>query len=107
MLNIYSLLTCLLAIGLSSCIYGTRVGIHNKSTEDKTIQVHYPAGFRFPLQGMNKDSLPGYDHTLTGNAVTSYDHYRYPVRLPIVALDTVARTYSFTLKAKHEVVLQE
>lgn len=106
--------TCLIALGvattlLSSCIVGTTVAIHNRSKEDKNIQAFYPAGARLPFsltRGAN-DSLRGYDHTLTEGAITSRDYYRYPVKIPLAAVDTALRTFAFTLKRGHQVVLEE
>lgn len=101
--------TLLVLSVLSSCIVGTKVAIHNKSGTDKNIQAHYPAGTRpaFHTSGGHNPSLRGYDHTLTEGAITSRDWYRYPVIIPVASLDTVARTYWFTLKAGHQVILAE
>jgi hypothetical protein len=94
---------------LSSCIVGTTVAIHNRSKEDKNIQAFYPAGARLPFSrtGGADDSLRGYDHTLTEGAITSRDYHRYPVKIPVAAQDTALRTFAFTLKAGHRVVLAE
>ncbi len=68
----------------------------------------YPAHFRLPINRIDRtnDSLLTYDHTLTDNAISTRDYYRYPVKIPILSLDTVNRTYSFNLKANHEVIVE-
>jgi len=76
---------------------------------DKSITVHYPADFRFPfpINGGDKDSLQAFDISKTENSLTSRDYYRHPVKVHIQSLDTVARTYSFILKANHKLILQD
>lgn len=82
--------------------------INNKSGFDKNITVTYPANFKMPISESERmnDSLTTYDHTLTDNTITVRDYYRYPTKTPILTLDTALRTYSFILKAKHEVVVE-
>ena len=94
---------------MTSCIVGTKVSIINKAKDDKSITVHYPADFRFPIaiKGANNDSLPVYDVSKTENSVTSHDYYRYPAKVHITTLDTLRRTFSFTLKTGYEWILQD
>jgi hypothetical protein len=94
---------------LTSCLVGTRVSIINKAKDDKSITVHYPANFRFPitLRGENQDSLPGYDISKTENSITSHDYYKYPAKVHITTLDTMSRTFSFNLKKGYELILQD
>ena len=108
MLNRYFLTFLLLLVILGSCDPRIAVVITNKSKVDKNIRVIYPAHFRLPInskEGTN-DSLLAYDHSMTGNYISLRDNYRYPLKIPILLLDTVARTYSFNLKAEHEVIIE-
>jgi len=84
------------------------VSVTNKSTTDKNIRVRYPANFRLPLNSkeLTNDTLQGYDLSLTGDAISIRDKYRYPVKIPVLMLDTIARTYSFILKAGQEVYVE-
>jgi hypothetical protein len=85
MVNKFFILCLLLTLMMTSCIVGTKVSIINKAKDDKSITVHYPTNFRFPitLKGENQDSLPGYDISKTENSVTSHDYYRYPAKVHI------------------------
>jgi hypothetical protein len=82
--------------------------INNKSGVDRSIRVSYPDNFKIPISESERtnDSLTTYDHTLTANSISTRDYYRYPSKTAILNLDTVTRTYSFILKAKHEVVVE-
>jgi len=105
----YFYLILLLPLFITSCIVGTEVAVINKSKTDKNITVHYPADFRFPvsIKGNGKDSLNAYDISKTENAITTRDYYRYPVKVHISSLDTLNRTYSFTLKTGYKLILQD
>ena len=75
---------------------------------DKNIRVIYPADFKLPINTKDRtnDSLLTYDHTMTDNTISTRDYYRYPVKTAILSLDTFNRTYSFKLKARHEVIIE-
>ena len=87
---------------LHSCYYPAQVVLHNKSGTDKNIQVLYPASRLITAT----DSLQAYDHTLTANAISTRDYYRYGLSIPLENVDTVTRSYSFLLKDKHEVIVE-
>ena len=108
MLNKYFIQFLILLLTLTSCDPRTIVVISNKSKVDKNISVSYPADFSLPINtlGQRNDSLLTYDHTLTHNTINSRDYYRYPVMTAILSLDTINRTYSFNLKADHEVIVE-
>jgi hypothetical protein len=94
--------TCVVIYLLAcSCYTPTQVKIENKSSVNKNIKVHYPESYQPP-----HDSLPGYDHELTDNAISIRDYYRYPVRTSVLSLDTVNRTYEFVIRPKHEVIIE-
>lgn len=82
--------------------------INNKSSVDRNIRVWYPDNFKMPISESERmnDSLTTHDHTLTANAISTRDYYRYPSKTAILNLDTATRTYSFILRAKHEVVVE-
>ena len=109
LMSIKTLITVLLlSIKASSCYEPIQVVINNKSRVDKNIRVIYPGHFRLPINrkhGTN-DSLLTYDHTLADNAMSTRDYYRYPTKIPVLSFDTNNRTYSFNLKAKHEVIIE-
>ena len=86
-----------------SCYYPAQVVLYNKSGTDKKIYVLYPASHR-PMTAT--DSLQAYNHTLTANAITSRDYYRYGLTLPLENIDTVNRSYSFLLKNNHQVIVE-
>jgi hypothetical protein len=96
-------LILLAVVTLSSCYYPAQVVIHNKSGADREIRVVYPSGHRTITVN---DSLPAYDHTLTANAFSSRDYYRYATNIPLINLDAGNRTFSFFLKDKHEVIVE-
>ena len=73
----------------------------SKSLVDKNIRVTFPISFKFPNY---QDSLQAWDLSNTQNAFTERDRYRYSLRIPI-SIDTAERTFSFTLKAGHEVTV--
>ena len=104
----YSIAVLLINITFISCDPGIGVVISNKSRVDKNIRVIYPATYKFPINTKDRtnDSLQTYDHTLTENTISTRDYYRYPVKVPLLSLDTVNRTYSFNLKARHEVIIE-
>jgi hypothetical protein len=108
MFNSYIPLFLLLAMVVTSCDPAASVTIVNKSRTDKNIRVIYPANFRLPLDKMKRtnDSLQAYDLRTTANSISIRDHYRYPVSIPILSLDTANKTYSFNLKAGHEVFVE-
>ena len=108
MLNRYSILTFLITLTFISCDPGIGVVISNKSKVGKTIRVIYPENFKLPIntKGRTNDSLQTYDHTLTDNTISTRDYFRYPIKIPLLSLDTVNRTYSFNLKAKHEIIIE-
>jgi hypothetical protein len=103
------ILFLLLTIVMASCVVGTQVSIINRTMSDKSVTVYYPANFRFPIpiKGGNNDSLQAYDISQTENSITTRDYYRYPVKVHITMLDTVAKTYSFILKPKYKLILQD
>ncbi|MGN6292384.1 MAG: hypothetical protein ACTHMV_06515 [Chitinophagaceae bacterium] len=98
-----SVLMALVAVLFSSCYYPAQVVIHNKSGTDKNIRVIYPVSHRAIAAG---DSLSAYDHTLTTNAFSTRDYYRYALKIPLTDIDTVGRTFSFFLKDKHQVIAE-
>jgi hypothetical protein len=108
MLNRYSVILFLLSVIFTSCDPGIGVVISNKSRFDKNIQVTYPSNYRLPINTRDRtnDSLQTYDHTQTDNTINARDYFRYPEKIPILLLDTINRTYSFNLKAKHEVIIE-
>ena len=108
MLTKYITLILPFSLTLISCDAGIGVVISNKSTVDRNIRVIYPTNFRLPINSKDRtnDSLQTYDHTLTDNTISVRDYYRYPVKIPILLLDTINRTYSFNLKARHEVIIE-
>ena len=108
MLNRNSIVAFLITLTLISCDPGIGVVISNKSKVDKSIRVIYPENFKLPINTKDRtsDSLQTYDHTFTDNTVSARDYYRYPVKIPVLSLDTVNRTYSFNLKAKHEAIIE-
>lgn len=89
-----------------SCSPGISVVIANTSKADKDIYVTYPANFILPMDIdlRSVDSLTIYN--LSEQYVYSIDRARSGKRIPIVSLDTVARTYSFHLKAGHEAIVE-
>lgn len=99
----YLTLGAVITLMFSSCYYPAQVVIHNKSGEDINIQVINPDGYAANSVG---DSLTGYDHTLTESAFSSRDYYRYGVSIPRDNLDTVRGTYSFLLKDKQQVIVE-
>jgi hypothetical protein len=86
-----------------SCYYPAQVVLYNKSGTDKNIHVLYPASHR-PITAT--DSLQAFDHTLTANAFSTRDYYRYGLTIPPGNIDTVNRSYSFLLKNMHEVIVE-
>lgn len=88
---------------LHSCYYPAQVVLHNESGADKIIHVLYPASHRLITA---TDSLQAYDHTLTANEFSTRDYYRYGLTIPLENIDTVSRSYSFSLKNKHEVIIE-
>src|SRR5689334_10339621 len=86
-----------------SCYYPAQVVLYNESGTDKSICVLYPASHRTITA---TDSLQAYDHTLTANAITTRDYYRYGLTIPLKNIDTVNRSYSFLLKNKHQVIVE-
>ena len=101
-------LTLFLTLTLSACFEPKQTVIHNRSGADRNIRVLYPAGLTHPYDPITDTPflLNAYDHTLTENAISSRDYYRYYTRIPIQALDTINRSYTFFLKAKHEVIIE-
>ena len=108
MLSRYSIVVFLVTLTFISCDPGIGVVISNKSRVDRNIRVIYPENFMFSTETINQtiDSLQSYDHTLTDNTISTRDYYRYPLKIPLLSLDTVNRTYSFNLKAKHDVIIE-
>jgi hypothetical protein len=108
MLNRFSVTLLVLAVTFTSCDPGIGVVISNKSRVDKNIRVIYPLNYRLPINTRDRtnDSLKTYDHTQTDNTINARDYYRNPKKIPILLLDTIRRTYSFNLKAKHEVIIE-
>jgi hypothetical protein len=92
-----------IALAFNSCYYPAQVVVFNKSGADKNIRVLYPASH--PAVTSN-DSLQAYDLTLTANAFSSRDYYRYGLKIPLENLDTANRSFSFTLKDKHQVIVE-
>ena len=89
-----------------SCDPGIGVVIINKTNADKKIQVIYPPNFKFPGDPgdthsgfMIRDSIKTFD-------LAERENYLHPIIIPRMAWDSVARTYSFTLKANHEAVVE-
>ena len=96
-------LSILVAICLLSCDPAIGVAIANKTATDKEIKVFYPPDFKFPgdtphILGI-RDSLETYDLAVK-------DRYLHPVVIPMLLWDTVARTYSFNLRANHEAIVE-
>ena len=108
MLDRFSIMVFVLTVSCISCMTGSEVVIKNRSHSDKTIRVNYPADLKLPINNVSRtnDSLNTYDHTLTANAISTRDYYRYPGKTAIIMLDTVNRTYSFNLKSGHDVIIE-
>lgn len=108
MLNRYSVTLFLLAVTFASCDPGIGVVISNKSRLEKNIRVIYPSNYRLPINTRERtnDSLQTYDHTQTNNTINARDYYRYPEKIPILLSDAINRSYSFNLKATHEVIIE-
>jgi hypothetical protein len=98
----------LLSIAMGSCWEPMQVVINNKSAVDQDIHVKYPPNSRLVIDGIPhvNDTLQAYDHTLTANAISTRDYFRYPVKIAVQSLDTINRTYFIQLKAKHQVVVE-
>jgi hypothetical protein len=90
-------------IGLISCDPGIGLVISNKTAKEQTIKVVYPASFKFP--GDNKYNFGIRDSVKTYEQNVKYS-YLYPLIVPRLAWDTVARTYTFNLKANHIAIIE-
>jgi hypothetical protein len=98
-------LLLLSAIALTSCDPGIAVVISNKSKTDKNVRVIYPPDFKFPADGKigindSVETIDESDYTKAG------ERFSNTVRVPILSMDTAARTYSFDLKAGHRVAIE-
>jgi hypothetical protein len=91
------------AICCFSCDPSIGVAIYNKTNTDKQIKVIYPADFKFPGDTKYsfgiRDSIKTYDLKIA-------DNYKYPFAVPRLLWDTIARTYSFNLKANHSATIE-
>jgi hypothetical protein len=108
MLSRFFIIVFVLTVSCISCVTGIEVVIKNRSQSDKNIRVDYPANLKLPINNISRtnDSLNTYDHTLTANAISTRDYYRYPDKTAIIMLDTINRTYSFNLKPGHDVIIE-
>jgi hypothetical protein len=86
-----------------SCYSPAQVVLYNESGTDKNIHVLYPASHR-PIAATY--SLQAYDHTLTANAFSTRDYYRYGLAIPLENIDTVNGSYTFLLKNKYQVIVE-
>lgn len=84
-----------------SCDPAIGVAIANRSATDKNIRVEYPPHFRLPFYSHegSYDSLRTYDLSLKNK-------YMHPGKTPIFDMDTLKKTYSFNLKARHEAFVE-
>ena len=90
-------------VSFTSCDPAIGVAISNKTSTDKAVKVIYPANFKFPGDieysfGI-RDSIKTYDLNMT-------DNYLHPFVVPRLSWDTIARTYSFNLKANHSATIE-
>jgi hypothetical protein len=93
----------LTAISFTSCDPGIGLTISNKTSTDKKIKVIYPANFKFPGSTQYsfgiRDSIKTYD-------LNTADNYLHPFVVPRLSWDTIARTYSFDLKANYSATIE-
>jgi hypothetical protein len=96
----------LFPVFLIACNPGISVVIANRSSTDKEIRVAYPANFKLPMDVdlRSIDSLTIYN--LSEHYFSSRDRVMAAKRIPVVSLDTVARSWSFHLKAGHKAIVE-
>lgn len=93
----YYITFCVLAIVLAACDPGIGVVIRNESSQDKYIQVKYPASMRDLYT-----NRPQYVDTI----MTYTDEPKSGKFTPMLSSDTIARTYSFNLKAGEYAIVE-
>ncbi len=91
-----------------SCDPGIGVVISNRTAVERNIRVIYPEHFSLPVNfnDQTNDSLQSYDLAALDRLKNTADYYKHLVRIPILSLDTVNRTYTFNLKAGHKVIIE-
>jgi hypothetical protein len=106
MIKIRFFVFLLFPVFLISCQPGISVVIANRSATDKEIRVAYPANFKLPMDVdlRSIDSLTIYN--LNEHYFSSRDRVMAARRIPVVSLDTVARSWSFHLKAGHKAIVE-
>lgn len=93
------------AICSLSCERAAMVAISNKTTTDKKIKVIYPPKFIFPGEGQGRLKTGKADSIKIYN-LESGDIDEDIKFIPILSLDTVARTYSFVLKGNQQAMVE-
>jgi len=104
--RLFAGLCILFALFFSSCDPAIGVALQNKTATDKTIKVIYPANFKFPGDSGSsqynfclRDSVKTFD-------MADKDNYLHPFLVPMLAKDTIARTYSFVLKSGYSATVE-
>ncbi|MCF6407200.1 hypothetical protein L3C95_30165 [Chitinophaga filiformis] len=98
-------LILLSTVCLISCESSALVAISNETATDRRIKVIYPPKFMFPGEAIGRgqtgkrDSIETYDLELE-------DIYQGRKFIPFISRDTVARTYSFVLKANQRAIVE-
>jgi len=98
--------TILLFLGIvifTSCDPAIGLSIANKTNTNKEIKVIYPANFKFP--GDIEYSFGIRDSIKTYN-LNEENNYLNPLVIPRLSWDTIARTYSFILKANYSATIE-
>lgn len=101
-------LTTLSVLILTSCDPGVAVVISNRSARDQKIQVFYkdPFALIFDPRDSTPDSLSAYRLSANKKEMNSRDYYKYPIRCPILSLDTIARSYYFVARAGYKIIVE-
>jgi hypothetical protein len=104
--RLFAALCILLTLALSSCDPGIGVALQNKTNTDKTIKILYPENFKFP----GDDGNSQYNFCLRDSVKTfnlaDKDNHLHPFIVPMLAKDTIARTYSFILRPNYSATVE-